>query len=104
MTVIADLHANEPLAAPMRLTADTRLAFRREAIEHLEVLVRREAAVLELDMRSTKDLDASGLGILVLLQKRAREAGMGTRIRGARDGVRTAIEGARLHHLFDFVE
>jgi hypothetical protein len=73
MTVVAALSANEPLAAPMRLMADTRLAFRREADEHLEVLARREA-------------------------------GMGTRIRGARDGVRAAIEGMRLHHLFDFVE
>jgi anti-anti-sigma regulatory factor len=104
MIVAADPEIDPPLAVPLRLTADTRLAFRQQAIEHVSKLLRGDATVLELDMRMTADIDASGLGILVLLQKRAREAGMSTRIRSARPSIRESIEGARLHHLFDFVE
>lgn len=92
----------EPLLAPHRLTADHRLAFRRSVLEGLEQASRAAVDAVELDMSLTTDIDASGLGVLVLLQKRARERGLNTRLLNTPRTVRQMLHITRLDVLFEF--
>ena len=60
------------LAAPERLVTDTRLEFRRVALEHVERAAHVATPRIFVDLSATRDIDASGLGVLVLLQKLLR--------------------------------
>ena len=91
------------LLAPERLIADTRGEFRTAAIEHLEQL-RPDAKVFVIDMRRTLDVDASGLGILVLVQKRAKEKGLATRLDHAPERVRNLLKLTLLDFLFELTD
>lgn len=91
------------LLAPERLIADTRGEFRAAALEHLERLG-PEAGALVIDMRRTLDLDASGLGILVLVQKRAKEKGLSTRLDHAPERVRNLLKLTLLEFLFELTD
>lgn len=88
------------LAAPTHLVADTRAEFRAAALEHLEHASRIGAHTLVIDLAATTEIDASGLGILVLLQKRARERGMGTSLEHPSDELRRMLALTRLDYLF----
>ena len=90
-----------PLVATARLTSDHRLEFRRAVLETLEQAVRAGAGVVEVDLSATVEIDASGLGVLVLLQKRARERGLRTRLLGTPPAVREMLRGTRLDVLFE---
>lgn len=92
----------EPLVAPSRLTADHRLEFRRTVLEALERASRAGADAVEIDLSVTTDIDASGLGVLVLLQKRARERAMETRLLNTPRAVRQMLHITRLDALFEF--
>jgi anti-anti-sigma regulatory factor len=91
-----------PLVAPSRLTAEHRLEFRRQALEMLEAATRTGAPVVEVDLGATVEIDASGLGVLILLQKRAREAGLRTRLLRVPGIVSSLLDSTRLNPLFDF--
>ncbi|MHB1298288.1 MAG: STAS domain-containing protein [Gemmatimonadaceae bacterium] len=91
----------EPLIAPNRLTAENRLDFRRAVLESLEQAAIAGAAAVEVDLSITTEMDASGLGVLVLLQKRARERGLETRLLNAPRVVRQMLNVTRLEALFD---
>jgi anti-anti-sigma regulatory factor len=91
------------LVAPPRLIADTRAAFRTAALAHLERLG-PDAGALVIDMHQTLDLDASGLGILVLVQKRAKERGLPTRLRHAPERVRNLLKLTMLDFLFELTD
>lgn len=103
MMYIAEAQPAAVLVAPDRVNAESRLAFRRQALEYLERASHAKTAFV-LDLRGTTDIDASGLGILVLLQKRAREYGLVTRLIGPSVAVRDALNAARLDYLFEIVE
>ena len=103
MMYIAEVEPAAVVVAPERVTAETRLAFRRLALEYLE-RASQSRTPLVIDLRPTRDIDASGLGILVLLQKRAREYGLLTRLVGPMPGVREALRSARLDYLFEIVD
>lgn len=92
----------EPLVAPSRLTADHRLEFRRTVLEALEQAARVGANAVEIDLSVTTEIDASGLGVLVLLQKRARERSMNTRLLNSPKAVRQMLHITRLDALFEF--
>jgi ABC-type transporter Mla MlaB component len=104
MTVAADLHAYAPLVAPASLTEDIRFAFRRDAMAHLDNEIARGATVMRVDFRATRQIDASGLGVLVLLEKRAREVGLPVQLVGTSPVIRDALRAARIEHLFQFVD
>ena len=95
--------ARTVLTAPDRLVSSTRGDFRRLALAHIEQL-REEDAALVIDLGQTAELDASGLGILVLLQKRARERGLSTSLRRAPERVRNLLKLTMLDFLFEFVD
>ncbi len=91
----------QPLVAPTRLTSDQRLEFRRAALELLERGTRAEAGVITVDLGATVEMDASGLGVLVLLQKRARERGIRTRLLNPSRAVHEMLQLTRLDALFE---
>lgn len=91
----------QPLAAPVRLTSDLRLEFRRAVLESLEAVTAAGEAVVVVDLSRTVEIDASGLGVLVLLQKRARERGIRTSLRDTPRAVVDMLTMTRLATLFD---
>lgn len=91
-----------PLVAPTRLTSDQRLEFRRAALELLEQGARVHASAIAIDLRATLEVDASGLGVLVLLQKRARERGLRTRLLNGSRPILEMLQLTRLDTLFEF--
>jgi anti-anti-sigma factor len=93
----------QPLIAPARLTSTERLEFRRDVLELLEVAARQGETAVTVDLAQTVELDASGLGVLVLLQKRARERGLRTRLLHPTRTVAEMLHLTRLDALFEFV-
>jgi anti-anti-sigma factor len=89
------------LAAPDRLVTETRLDFRRAALEHVERAAHESATRIFVDLGATRDIDASGLGVLVLLQKRARERMIATRLLHAGDAVKQMLLLTKLDYLFE---
>jgi anti-anti-sigma regulatory factor len=53
-------------------------------------------------MTDTQEVDASGLGVLVLVYKRAREQGVATRLLHTGDPVRSMLMSTRLEPLFRY--
>lgn len=92
----------QPLLAPARLIADHRLEFRRSVLELLERAVQQEQTTVDVDLGGTVEMDASGLGVLVLLQKRARERGLRTRLVHAPRAIVDTMRLTRLDSLFEF--
>ncbi|HVT40893.1 MAG TPA: STAS domain-containing protein [Gemmatimonadaceae bacterium] len=90
------------LAAPHRLVGETRLDFRSAALCHLERVAQRNGARLLIDLKETTDIDASGLGVLILLQKRARERMIATRLLHAPYVVKQMLELTKLAYLFEY--
>ena len=90
------------LAAPERLVADTRAQFRKDALAYLERAAAQSVNDFALDMSRTVEMDASGLGILVVVQKKAKELGIRMRITGAAQQVRYLLLLTKLEHLFEF--
>ena len=88
--MIAQQH-HEVLVAPPRLDAGSRLDFRRAALEHLERVALRNETRVVIDLAHTNDIDASGLGVLVLVQKRARERMIATKLLHAPASVKQII-------------
>jgi anti-anti-sigma factor len=91
------------LIAPERLISATRGEFRTAALAHLDQLA-AAANALVIDMSRTVELDASGLGILVLVQKRAKERGLSTRLRQTPERVRNLLKLTMLDFLFELTE
>ncbi len=91
----------QPLAAPFRLTSDHRLDFRRAVLESLEAAVSTGEPCVSVDLARTIEMDASGLGVLVLLQKRAREKGLRTKLLNTPRNVYEMLQMTRLDSLFD---
>ena len=91
------------LIAPERLISATRGEFRAAALAHLEQLG-ADANALVIDMSKTVELDASGLGMLVLIQKRAKERGLSTRLRQTPERVRNLLKLTMLDFLFELTD
>ena len=96
----ADNH-DEALIAPPHLNAASRLDFRRAALEHLERVVGRNETRVVIDLQLTTDIDATGLGVLVLVQKRARERMVATKLLHAPASVKQMIALTKLEYLFE---
>ena len=88
------------LNIPARLMVDTRATFRLLALDHLERASRQGARDFVLDAGLTLEVDASGLGILMLIEKRARERGMRTVLSQPGTALRQLLDVTRLDYLF----
>lgn len=92
-----------PLVCSAHLTADHRLDFRRDALNALEAATAGGEAAVVLDLSGVVEIDASGLGVLVLLQKRARERGLRTRLLSVPSIVEQLFEETRMGPLFEII-
>ena len=92
---------NEVLIAPALLDAASRLDFRRAALEYLERTVQRNGTRVVIDLKHTTGMDASGLGVLVLVQKRARERMVAVRLLHTPAAVMQMISLTKLEYLFE---
>ncbi|GAC1652769.1 MAG: hypothetical protein NVS4B3_15220 [Gemmatimonadaceae bacterium] len=97
-------NAADVLAAPAQLSAETRSEFRRGALAHLEALTARGVRRMVVNLSATTEVDASGLGILVLVQKRARELGSSLVLARVPQQVRYLLVLTKLDHLFEFAD
>lgn len=87
--------------APTSLGIETRANFRRQAQEALERLRAAEGAgELVIDLSGTRSVDSAGLGVLVLVQRRAAEARTAVRLRGASEELRFLLVMTRLDDRF----
>ena len=96
-------HDSLDFVAPERVVAATRGEFRAAILAHLEQLS-PDARLVTIDLSRTVELDASGLGILVFLEKRAKERGLATRLRHTPERVRNLLKLTMLEFLFEFVD
>lgn len=90
------------LQAPERLVSEHRLDFRRSALERLSKAASEGARRITIDLRDTREVDASGLGVLVLVQKRARENFLTTCLTHTPPTVRHLLHLTQLEGLFEF--
>jgi anti-anti-sigma factor len=90
------------LHAPERLVSEHRLDFRRDALERLTKAAAGGARRITIDLGDTREVDASGLGVLVLLQKRARENTLATCLTRTPASVRQLLRLTQLESLFEF--
>jgi len=87
--------------APTSLGMETHGSFRRLAQEALERLSATEgASELVIDLSRTRSVDSAGLGVLVLIQRRAAEARQTVRLRGASEELRFLLVMTRLDDRF----
>ena len=57
-----------------------------------------------IDLAQTVEIDASGLGLLVFIQKRAKERGVSTILRRAPERVRNLLKLTMLDFLFELID
>ena len=95
---------SEVLTAPERIVSDTRADFRRVALEFVEKVHTDHGTAAAVDLSRTAEVDASGLGILVLVQKRAKELGVTLVLSKVPVQVRYLLTLTKLDHLFEFAD
>lgn len=96
------ISVTQPLRVPPRLVTETRGELRDAALQHLEFLAAQGASVLALDLADVGEVDIGGVGILVLVQKRAREKGLHVRLLNTPSAVQRLLELTQLDYLFQF--
>ncbi len=88
------------LHAPSRLVSETRVEFREAALDLVSRAALLHLTTVTIDLGGTEEIDASGLGILVLTQRRARDHDITIRLVGVHAAVRQLMELTRLDYLF----
>jgi ABC-type transporter Mla MlaB component len=88
------------IAAPEDLGLDTRAEFRRRAVSLLEEMPEGEGRLV-VDLGKTGRIDSSGLGVLMLVQRRAAERRQTVALRRATDEVRFLLTLTKLIDLFE---
>jgi ABC-type transporter Mla MlaB component len=91
-------------SAPERIIAETRANFRKDALAFMERAVEAGLVEVSLEMSKTVEIDASGLGVLVVVQKKAKELGLHMRVTRAPQQVRYLLLLTKLEHLFEFAD
>ncbi len=91
----------DPLEAPSRLVASTRVEFRRAALDLLDRALKANCGRVVVDLAHTIEIDASELGVLVLLQKRARERMVAVRLQHTPEPLKQMLALTKLDYLFD---
>jgi len=89
--------------APASLGRETRGIFRRQALEALDALeASGGAGPLVVDLAATRVVDSAGLGVLVLVQRRAAEVRRPVHLRSASEELRFLLVMTRLDDRFVF--
>ena len=87
------------IVAPAHLGADTRVDFRRAAVEMLDGMP-ESAGQLIVDLSATRLLDSAGLGVLILVRQHAAARGQTVRLRGVNENIRMLLVLTKLDDLF----
>ncbi|MBA2626817.1 MAG: STAS domain-containing protein [Gemmatimonadales bacterium] len=87
------------LTAPDALGLETRVDFRRAAIELLDGLP-EGTGVLLIDLTATRTVDSAGLGALMLVQRRAAERRQTVVLRNANEELRYLLTLTKMDDLF----
>ena len=88
------------LVAPQRLGLDTRVEFRRAAVQILESLPEGSGRLV-IDLAATRQVDSAGLGVLMLVQRRAAERRQRVALRHPSDELRFLLVITKLADLFE---
>ena len=88
------------LIPPSRLVAETRSEFRQTALEHVTQAAARGDSSVVIDLSGATEVDASGLGILLFVNSRAKEHGMTTHLVRVPAPVRALLELTKLEPIF----
>ncbi len=89
--------------APTSLGVESRALFRRKALEALDEAIAAGSGVpLVIDCSGTRAVDSAGLGVLVLIQRRAAEVRLPVRLRGPSEELRFLLVMTRLDDRFIF--
>lgn len=88
------------LTAPDELGLESRVAFRRAALEALEGLPDGDGRLI-LDLRGTRSVDSAGLTTLMLIQRRAAARRQVVRLRGALAELRVLLVLTKMDELFE---
>ncbi len=92
--------AARELAAPATLGLDTRVEFRKAAIDLLDTLP-ESGGRLVINLTPTRTIDSAGLGVLMLIQRRAVERRQRVTLRNPNDEIRFLLTLTKLDDLFD---
>ena len=95
---------SDVFVAPPRITAANRDQFRKAALGFIEQAATRGIKTITIDLKVTEELDASGLGLLVQMQKRTEDLGIFMELVNVSRHVRHLLVMTRLEHLFTIVE
>lgn len=91
--------------APHSLGRESRGSFRRQALEALDALeASGDSDPLIIDLAATRMVDSAGLGVLVLVQRRAAEVRRPVHLRCASEELRFLLVMTRLDDRFVFEE
>lgn len=88
------------IIAPAQLTQEHRSPFREQALECVARAAAAGHAEIGVDLGDTTETDATGIGVLVLLQKRARERGLSVRLLRVPPRIWSLLKATRLDLLF----
>ena len=89
--------------APETLGLESRSEFRQRAVALLEEMP-EGLGRLVVDLSNTHHVDSAGLGVLMLVQRRASERRQMVALRKASEEVRFLLVLTRLHDLFEIEE
>jgi anti-anti-sigma factor len=87
------------LFAPERLGLDTRVEFRKAAVQVLDTLPDGTGQLI-IDLARTRQVDSAGLGVLMLIQRRAAERRQTIVLRNPNDEMRFLLVITKLVDLF----
>ncbi|MGH2602761.1 MAG: STAS domain-containing protein [Gemmatimonadales bacterium] len=88
------------LAAPERLSLESRTTFRRAASELLDQMAEGTGRLV-IDLSGTRHVDSAGLGALMLIQRKAAERRQAVCLRGANEELRFLLVLTKLDDLFE---
>jgi anti-anti-sigma factor len=88
------------LVAPQRLGLDTRVEFRKAAVQLLDSLPEGSGRLV-IDLSATRQVDSAGLGVLMLVQRRAAERRQSIVLRRPSDELRFLLVVTKLVSLFE---
>ena len=86
------------IVAPGTLDLERRAAFRRRAEDALDRLP--DGATLVVDLAATRGVDSAGLGVLVVVQRRAAARRQTVRLANVGEELRSLLVLSRLADLF----
>ena len=88
------------LKGPEHLGLETRAAFRQEAMALLSSLP-EDGGRLVIDLQATRSVDSAGLGVLMLVQRRAAERNQVVVLNRPNDELRFLLVLTKLDDLFE---